>query len=128
MIMSAESHAWVWSQYQGVISERKAEISPGSESQRPSEENVEKFKPRLASVQDRLQEKAAPARVKYGYVLAVAVLAGLFFPMFAMILLAIAALLIYTGKEPKKAREFFESIPAGAYLNKALAYIDSFLN
>jgi hypothetical protein len=99
-----------------------------NEPEQPAENNVEKFKPRLASVQDRLQEKAAPARLKYGYVIAAAVLAGLFFPMFAMILLAIAALLIYSGKEPKKAREFFESIPAGTYLSNALAYIDSFLN
>jgi hypothetical protein len=124
--MSEEPNAWVWIQFQGVATDQN-NGSPAKGVQESMEENVERLKPRLGSVHDRRQEKNSPDRTKYGYVIAAAVLAGLFFPMLAMILLVIAALLIYSGKEPKKTREFFDGIPAGAYANKALDYIDSFL-
>jgi len=126
--MSEVSQAWVWSQYQGVVSDEKA-TAPSSDrpSQPPREGNVEQFKPRLASAQDMLKEKVAPVRAKYGYVIAGAVLAGLFFPMIAMVLFVIAALLIFSGREPKKAQEFLDSAPGGSYIIRALNSIDNLI-
>ena len=125
--MAEQSQAWVWSQYQGVVSDKEASVSSEGPKQQPRVENVEPFKPRLASEQSSFQQHAAPVRAKYGYVIAGAVIAGLFFPMIAMVLLLIAALLIFSGREPKKAQEFFNGVPAGAYIGKALDSIDSFL-
>lgn len=126
--MSEVSQAWFWSQYRGVVSDEKAPVPPsGRPSQPPKEGNVEQFKPRLASAQDMLQEKVAPVRAKYGYAIAGAVLAGLFFPMIAMVLLAIAALLIFSGREPKKAQAFLDGVPGGAYIIRALDSIDNLI-
>ncbi len=124
--MAEQSQAWVWSKYQGVVSDQGAAQSIESPSQQPKVENIEQFKPRVASAQDKLQVKSAPDRGKLGFVIAGAVIAGLFFPMISLLLLAIAALLIFSGREPRKAQEFFDSIPAGAYISKALDSVDNF--
>lgn len=125
--MSEGSKAWVWSQYQGVVSDQTTASSSEGPSQRPKEENVEQLKPRLASAQDKVQGKTGPVRAKYGYLIAGSVIVGLFFPMIAIVLLAIAALLIFSGREPRRAQEILDSIPAGAYISRALDSIDSFL-
>jgi hypothetical protein len=127
MNMAEQSQAWVWSHYKGVVSDQGATHSTESPSQQPKEENIEQFKPRLASAQDSPPENVTSVRAKFGYAVAGAVIASMFFPMIAMVLLVIAALLIFSGREPRRAQEILDSIPAGAYISRALDSIDNFL-
>lgn len=122
--MTDRTDAWVWSQYKGVISESKAEPSPAATT---TEERVVPLRPVPSSTRGSASQKSTQHRSMYGVVIGLAVLAGLFFPTVAVLLLLVAALLIASGREPKKVDDFLASIPGGGFVNKALTQFDDWL-
>jgi hypothetical protein len=63
-------------------------------------------------------------RTKLGVTLAIAVLAGLTSGLAGTLVLVLAWLLIAWGQAPQRTEAFFERVPGGNYLLKALARID----
>jgi hypothetical protein len=123
--MGNESDAWVWSHYRGVISERDAESS--TETRSPADQRVVPLRPVPGSAREAETQKATQRRIKYGVVIGLAVLAGLFFPIIAALLIVVAGLLIASGREQKKVDDFLASVPGGSYVSKALLQLDNWL-
>ena len=126
--MSEQPQAWVWSQYKGVISD--ANRQPG-QSATPIARDKDRVIPlKLVHTTDAAPatRNAKPNRFKYGLLLLVAVLSGLLFPIAALLLIAVAGLLIASGKEPKKTEEFLASLPGGNLLNNLLSQCDRLLS
>jgi hypothetical protein len=55
-------------------------------------------------------------------------LVGAFFPLVALALFLIAALLMVSGKEPQKTEDFLANLPGGEYVIEALARVDGWLS
>jgi hypothetical protein len=74
-----------------------------------------------------MTQKITDTRFKFGAAIAVSILVGGFFPLIALMLFLIAALLIASGKEPQKTQEFLAGLPGGEHAVKALAQVDRWL-
>lgn len=72
-------------------------------------------------------QNATDTRAKFGIAIAASILAGPFFPLIAFALFLVAALLIASGREPRKTHEFLAGLPGGEYAIKALAQVDRWL-
>ncbi len=72
-------------------------------------------------------QKATDTRAKFGMAIAGSILVGAFFPLIALTLFLIAALLIASGKEPQKTQDFLAGLPGGEHAIKALAQVDRWL-
>ena len=125
--MSDQSKAWVWSQYQGIITQNTAKPAKPTSNEPFDEERVVPFKPIKQEAFDSKTGKAINNRTKYGIMVAVAVLSGMFLPLISIFLLVIAGLLIASGREPKKTEELMSSLPGGNYAISLLYKIDSLL-
>lgn len=126
--MSEQYKAWVWSQYKGVIAENAEEKPQQTSRASYATDRVVPIRPKSDEAFESESGGIALKRAKYGILIAVAVLAGLFFPLLAIVLLAIAGLLIASGREPEKTREFWASIPGGHYVTGFLRQFDSLLS
>jgi hypothetical protein len=126
--MSEQSKAWIWSQYKGFIADSVEEKPPQTSHASYTNDRVVPIRPKLEEAFDRGDKVMTINRAKYGILIAVAVLAGLFFPLLAIVLLAIAGLLIASGREPQKTEEFLASIPGGSYVTGLLSQFDSLLS
>lgn len=126
--MSEQSKAWVWSQYQGVVSQGVDETPKRTESVSPARDRVVPIRPIKEDSYKNGNRSMTVNRAKYGILIAVAVLSGLFFPMLAIFLLVVAGLLIASGCEPQKTEEFLASIPGGNYVNGFLGQFDNLLS
>jgi hypothetical protein len=118
--MSDISKAWVWNSYRGVV-DAAAETAGAKAGGKDTTEVV-----RLRTVSSSGQ-RASGARTKFGIAIATSVLIGAFFPMIALLLFLIAALLIVSGREPEKTKEVFAGLPGGDLVEKALGHIDAWL-
>jgi len=67
-------------------------------------------------------------RTKRGLLIAGSVLAGLLFPVIAIILLLIAGALISWSQNQAKTEEFFRGIPFGQEIMTALARFDAMIS
>jgi len=126
--MSEQSKAWVWSQYKGFITDSVEEKPQQTSHASYINDRVVPIRPKPEEAFDRGDKVMTINRAKYGILIAVAVLAGLFFPLLAIVLLAIAGLLIASGREPQKTEEFLASIPGGNYVTGLLRQFDSLLS
>ncbi len=75
-----------------------------------------------------MDQKSHQARVKFGTAIAVSIVVGAFFPVIALILFVLAALLIASGKGPAKTTEFLSNLPGGEHIAKALNQVDDWLS
>jgi hypothetical protein len=126
--MSEQSKAWVWSQYKGVIAE-SVEEKPQPTNRAPyATDRVVPIRPKQEESFERDKGSITLKRFKHGILISVAVLAGLFSPLLAIVLLVIAGLLIASGREPEKTREFLTSIPGGHFVTSFLRQFDSLLS
>jgi len=107
--MSETSKAWVWSQYQGIVSEDKATAST------------------LPLFGINETGSGSANRTKWGMLLAAAVSIGLFFPTIAVLLIIFSGLMILSGLEPKRFEDFFKEVPGGSVVLKILAASDAVL-
>jgi len=72
--------------------------------------------------------KVTETRAKFGLAIAGSILVGAFFPLMALALFLVAALLIASGKEPQKTQDFLAGLPGGDYAIKALTQVDRWLS
>ena len=126
--MSEQSKAWVWSQYKGVIADSVEEKPQQTSRASYSTDRVVPIRPKSDEAFETDSGSMALKRSKYGILIAVAVLSGLFFPLLAVVLLAISGLLIASGREPQKTNEFLGSIPGGGYVTSFLRQFDNLLS
>jgi hypothetical protein len=120
--MTDMSKAWVWEQYQAVV------VPSGSHNSDADEERVVPFQTIKGSKQRNMDQRSNEARIKFGAAIAISIVVGAFFPMVALVLFAIAALLIASGKEPTKTTEVISNVPGGEYIAKALNQVDRWLS
>ena len=103
--MTETSKAWVWSQYQGVISEDRATA---------------------ASLRLFGETGSASAyRTKRGFFVAAAMVIGLIFPKIAFLLLIFSGLMILSGLDSKRFESFFKAVPGGTLVLKILDMSDA---
>jgi hypothetical protein len=115
--MSDTSKAWVWDSYRGVV-----DAPAGTEGARKETAEVVRLRTVASSGQ-----RASGVRTKFGLAIAGALIVGAFFPLIAVLLFLIAALLIVSGREPEKTKEVFAGLPGGDLVEKALAQVDEWL-
>ena len=126
--MTDVSKAWVWASYQGVVQDNSAKGSTQKQSQNAAEDRVVPFRTIKNSRSEAMGQNATGARTKFGLAIAGSILIGAFFPLIALVLFLVAALLIASGKEPQKTEDFLANIPGGDYVIKALARVDGWLS
>lgn len=117
--MSDISKAWVWESYRGVV-DAAGSAAPGAGAGETAEI------PRLRVVSSS-GERASGIRAKFGIAIALSIVAGAFFPLISLLLFAIAALLVASGREPAKTKDFLAGLPGGAAVGKALSQVDEWL-
>ena len=105
--MTEMSQAWVWSQYQGVV-------SGGSHPAAPL--------PLFGAT-----GFGSANRTKRGIFVATAMIIGLLFPKIAFLLLIFSGFLILSGLEPKRFEDFFNEVPGGSIVLRILAISDAIL-
>ena len=66
-------------------------------------------------------------RTKFGVAIAGSILVGAFFPLIALALFLVAALLVASGKEPRKTEDYLANLPRREYAIKALSQVDRWL-
>jgi hypothetical protein len=120
--MTDMSKAWVWEQYQAVVAETASHNSD------PGEERVVRLQTIKGSKERNMDQKSNEARIKFGAAIAISIIVGAFFPMIALVLFAIAALLIASGKEPTKTTEVISNVPGGEHIAKTLNQVDRWLS
>ena len=126
--MSEQSKAWVWSQYKGVIAESVEDKPQQTGRASYSTDRAVPIRPKSDEAFESGNGSIELKRAKYGILIAVAVISGLFFPLLAIVLLAIAGLLIASGREPQKTNEFLASFPGGSYVTSFLRQFDNLLS
>jgi len=109
--MSEPIKAWVWASYQGVIHERIEENSLPVKDDGRAEDRAVQFKTIQNSRSKAMGSNVTDARYKFGVTIAASILIGAFFPLIALGLFLVAALLIASGKEPKKNPGFSRRSP-----------------
>lgn len=117
--------AWVWDLYQGVISETNAK---GAVKEKAAEDRVVRFRTIQGSGDQAMGQNATERRAKYGLSIAVSILIGAFFPLIAVFLFLVAALLIFSGREPKRAEDLLGQVPGGDHIRKAMVKVDEYLS
>jgi hypothetical protein len=125
--MREPKKAWVWASYQGVIHDERAGEPTSVPSDSPAEDRVTQFRTIKNARSEAMGQKATDTRAKFGLAIAASILVGAFFPLIALVLFLIAALLIASGKEPQKTQEFLAGLPGGEHAIKALAQVDRWL-
>lgn len=125
--MSESKKAWVWASYQGVIHDERAGEPTSVPSDGFAEDRVLQFRTIKNAKSEAMGQKATDTRAKFGIAIAGSILVGAFFPLIALALFLIAALLIASGKEPQKTQEFLAGLPGGEHAIKALAQVDRWL-
>lgn len=125
--MSEPKKAWVWASYQGVIYNDRAGDPPPGSTDGPVEDRVVQFRTIKNARSEAMGQKATDTRAKFGIAIAGSILVGAFFPLIALALFLIAALLIASGKEPQKTQDFLAGLPGGEHAIKALAQVDRWL-
>ena len=126
--MSEQSKAWVWSQYEGIISQDTSEPAKTMLSGSAAGDRVVPIRPIKEESYNSGNNSMTINRAKYGILIAVSVLSGLFFPLVAVLLLVVAGLLIASGREPQKTEEFLAPIPGGNYVVGLLAQFDDLMS
>ena len=125
--MSEPKKAWVWASYQGVIHDDGGDEPTLVSSDGPAQDKVIQFRTIKNARSEAMGQNATDTRAKFGIAIAGSVLVGAFFPLIALTLFLIAALLIASGKEPQKTQEFLAGLPGGEHAVKALAQVDRWL-
>jgi hypothetical protein len=120
--MADVSKAWIWEHYQRVV------VNRGNESTGLWGERVILAQIVEEPEEDSMDQRSNEARFKFGAAIAISVVAGAFFPMVALVLFLIAALLIASSKEPTKTAEILGNTPGGEKIAKALNHVDKWLS
>lgn len=126
--MSEPIEAWVWTSYRGVIRDDNEKKSLSLKDDDRAKDRVVQFKTIQNSRSEAMGTNATDARYKFGVTIAASILVGAFFPLIALGLFLVAALLIASGKEPKKTQDFLAGLPGGEHAIKALAQVDRWLS
>jgi hypothetical protein len=94
--------------------------------------------PHDQSEQANTQQTSAPdfslpaftidSRTKKGLILALAVISGMFFSTFSLLLLVIAGILVASGQAPKQVDDFLQGLPFGNHIAKAINQIERYLS
>jgi hypothetical protein len=126
--MSDLSQAWVWARYRGVVSDDSTKGPTPTAVDDSAEDRVVDFRAVQNSRREAMTQKVTETRAKFGLAIAGSILIGAFFPLIALVLFLVAALLIASGKEPQKTQDFLAGLPGGDHAIKALAQVDRWLS
>ena len=126
--MSEPTKAWVWATYLGVLDDDNDKKSTSVKNDGLANDRVVPFKTVQNSRSEAMGPNVTDTRFKFGVAIAASILIGAFFPLIALALFLVAALLIASGKEPRKTQEFLAGLPGGDYAIKALAQVDRWLS
>lgn len=126
--MSEPTKAWVWATYRGVLDDDNDQKSTSVKNDGLAKDRVVTFRTIQNSRSEAMGPNVTDTRFKFGVAIAASILIGAFFPLIALALFLVAALLIASGKEPRKTQEFLAGLPGGDYAIKALAQVDRWLS
>jgi hypothetical protein len=111
-----------------VVQDNSTKGAAQAQVQGLAEDRVVPFRAITNFRSNAMDRDTAEARTKFGLAIAASILIGAFFKLIALALFLIAVLLIVSGKEPQKTREFLAGVPGGNYVIKALARVDEWIS